>query len=76
MTSPSEVIWSADALEAWHHLPMADAEAIARAVQRFADVGEGLVIYVDGEYRIFVGARVASMLIDGATIHVIRIRRA
>jgi hypothetical protein len=75
MTDPFEVDWSY-ALEDWQRLPYAEAEEVARAVRRFAEGSGGVAIYVEGEYRLVVGALVVAMLIDGATIHVTRVRRA
>jgi hypothetical protein len=77
MTAPSRVEWTPDALEAWRRLPLADAAEMARAVQRFADVGEGVVIYSDGAFLLFVGRRVAELLVDGAgTVYVVGLRLA
>ena len=58
------------------NLPRADAQAIDRAVQRWASSGEGLVIYVEGEYRLFVGAYVIAFFVDADTMHIDNIRRA
>jgi hypothetical protein len=57
-------------------LSYTDAEEVSRAVRRFAEGGEATVIYVEGEYRLFVGQLVVAMLIDGETIYVVQVRRA
>ena len=70
------VEWSATALDDWRRLSLDDAAKVARAVARFADAGEGTVIYVEAEFRLFVGVHVVVLLIDGDTLHVDRVRRA
>ena len=70
------VEWSALAEEDWRRLPLDEAVQVPRAVRRFAEANEGLVIYVEGEYRLFVGNHVVSMLIDADTLHVDRVRHA
>jgi hypothetical protein len=52
-----------------------DAEAVARAVRAFAETGAGLVVYVEGEYRLFVGELVVVFLIEGDAMHIDRVRR-
>ena len=76
MTGPFEVVWSDQATEDWLRLAFADAEAVARAVRRFAEGRGGTVVYVEGEMRLFVGADVVVLLADGDTLHVDRVRRA
>jgi hypothetical protein len=34
-----------------------------------------VTIFVEGEYRLFVGSHVVPLLIDGDTLHVDRVRR-
>lgn len=75
MTGPFEVDWSY-AIDDWMRLSYADAEEVSRAVGSFAEGGEATVIYVEGEYRLFVGALVVAMLIDGERLYVVRVRRA
>jgi hypothetical protein len=75
MIGPFEVVWSDRAMEDWLALTFENAEAVARAVRRFAESGEGTTIYVEGEYRLFVGSHVVALLIDGETLHVDRVRR-
>lgn len=58
------------------NMPRTDAEAIDRAVQLWAASGEGLVVHVEGEYRLFVGVHCVVFLIDGNAMHVERVRRA
>jgi hypothetical protein len=40
MIGPFEVVWSDRAMEDWLRLTFEDAEAVARAVRRFAESGE------------------------------------
>ena len=68
--------WWPRAVLALLNMPRTDAETIDRAVQRFAESGEGGVIFVNGEYLLFVGDRVVVMLLDGDTLHVDRVRKA
>lgn len=68
--------WSASATATLLNLPRADAEAVDRAVQRWAATGAGLVAHVEGEFRLFVGAHYAAFFLDGDTIHVERVCRA
>jgi len=58
------------------NIPRADATAVDRAVQRWAERGEGSAIFVEGEYRLFVGVFVVALLLDGDTVYVERLRRA
>ena len=67
--------WWPDATLALLNMSRAEAVAIDRAVQAFAASGEGVVIHVEGEFRLFVGEHVVSFLIEGETLHVDRIRR-
>jgi hypothetical protein len=76
MIGPFQVEWWPRALEDSNRLAFEDAEAVARAVRVFAETGAGVVIFVEGEYRLFVGLHVVVLLIDGDTIHVDRVRRA
>jgi hypothetical protein len=76
MTAPAPVEWTADALDDWRRLPLADAADVARAVQRFADFGEGIAIAGDGGvFLLFVGPRVVELLVDGEMVYVLRVRR-
>jgi hypothetical protein len=75
MIGPFEVVWSDRAMEDWLRLGFEDAEAVARAVRRFAESGEGLTIAIEDEYRLFVGSLFVALLIDGDTLHVDRVRR-
>jgi hypothetical protein len=75
MIGPFEVVWSHRSMEDWLALTFENAEAVARAVRRFAESGEGMTIHVGGEYRPFVGSYVVAFLIDGDTLHVDRVRR-
>ncbi len=56
--SQQKVIWGEFALETWRRLGMQEAKAVAVAVDRWAERGEGLAIFEDGELRLFVGAHV------------------
>jgi hypothetical protein len=76
MIGPFHVEWWPRALDDWERLPFDDAVAVARGVRAFAETGAGLMIYTEGEYRLFVGAHVVVLLIDGDTLHVDRVRRA
>jgi hypothetical protein len=51
MSGPFEVVWSDRATEDWLRLPFVDAEAVARAVLRFAEARAGTAIHVEGELR-------------------------
>jgi hypothetical protein len=51
---PSPVEWTEKALEDWHRLPMAEARRVAKAVQRFADTGQGTVL--PGDVLVWPGA--------------------
>jgi hypothetical protein len=57
-------------------LSFADAEAVARAVRRWTETGQGVVIAVEGEYRLLVGGLVVVLLVEGNTVYVDRVRRA
>jgi hypothetical protein len=77
MTAPAHVEWTADALDDWRRLLLADAADVARTVQRFADFGEGLVLAGDeGVFLLFAGPRVVEPLVDGETVYVLRVRLA
>jgi|HubBroStandDraft_1064217.scaffolds.fasta_scaffold03268_10 hypothetical protein len=67
MIGPFEVVWSDGATADWMALTFGDAEAVARAVRRFA--GGGGTIFVEGEYRLFVG-RDAAMKRAAELLHV------
>lgn len=71
-----KVLWWPGASLRLLNMPRADAEAIDRAVQRWASSGEGYVIHVEGEYRLFVGAYVVVFFVDVDTLHVDRVHRA
>jgi len=45
-------------------------------MKRFADAGEGTVIYMQGEYLLLVRAHVVAMLIDGDTVYILHVRSA
>ena len=49
MIGPFQVEWTEYALERWRSLSLDDAKLVAEAVKRFADAGEGTVIYLQGE---------------------------
>jgi hypothetical protein len=70
------VVWDKRALEDWRKLDLRDAKAVAVAVQAWVDRGDGLVIFVEGEYRLFVGPFIVAMLLDSETVYVDRIRRS
>jgi hypothetical protein len=79
MIGPTSVAWTQDALDGWKRLPLAEARAVAEAVQRWASTGEGLVVAAEGaEYLLFVGVHVVEFLVDtgSRTMHVCRIRHA
>jgi hypothetical protein len=76
MIGPFQVQWWPQAIEDWNRLPFEDAEAVARAVRAFAETGAGLVVYVEGEYRLFVGRLVVVLLVDGDTLHIDRVRHS
>jgi hypothetical protein len=42
-----------------------DAEAVAGAVRPFAETGERSAVFIEGEYRLFVGSYLVAFLIDG-----------
>ncbi len=67
--------WWPRATLALLNMPRTDAEAIDRAVQRWAASGEGLAVHVEGEYRLFVGAYHVAFLVDGDEMHVERVQR-
>jgi hypothetical protein len=70
------VVWDDLALDDWRRLPMKDAKSVAVAVERWAQTGAGLVIAVEGEFRLLVGVYLVVLLVDGVTVHVDRVRRA
>jgi hypothetical protein len=75
MTNPFRVVWTHDALEDWRRLSLADAERVARAVERFPH--EGIAIATAAaEYTLFVGKHAVVLLLVGDTLHVDRVRRA
>jgi hypothetical protein len=76
MTPFFAVQWSHQATNDWMQLAFDDAEAVARAVKRYGDTAEGLVIHIDGEFRLFVAAHVIAFLIEGDVLHVDRVYRA
>jgi hypothetical protein len=69
--------WWPAAEEDWRRLSYPDAEAVARAVQRWDEAGEGLV-YAAGptEYRLLVGSFVVVFYMQGDVTHVAQVRRA
>jgi len=71
------VVWSRDAEEDWRRLSLADAERVARAVERWSASGEGFV-YAAGptEYRLVVDHLVIVFFLDGQNMHVAQVRRA
>jgi hypothetical protein len=70
------VHWDDRALDDWRRLPLKDAKAVAVAVERWAQTGAGVVIAVEGEFRLLVGAFLVVLLVDGDTMHVDAVRRA
>jgi hypothetical protein len=79
MTGPTHVEWTEDALDDWKRLSLAEARAVAEAVQRWATTGAGIVIAAEGsEYLLFVGEHVVEFLVDTSThtMHVCRVRRS
>jgi hypothetical protein len=70
------VQWSDRATADWMRLAFDDAKAVAVAVRRYGETAEGIAIYVEGEYRLFVGAFVVAFLIEGDEMHVDSVRRA
>ena len=76
MTDAFDVEWSEPAIEDWKRLSRHDAEMVAVVVRRFAEQGIGRIVYVDGEYLLFVDHYVVVMLIDRGTIYVDRVRNA
>jgi len=71
--------WWPGATLALLNLPVGDAQAIDRAVQRWAALGEGLVHASEGGvFFLYVGAHVVEFLIDvnEGTMHIERVRRA
>jgi hypothetical protein len=53
------VDWDPLAFSDWLKLSVEDATAVARAVERWAEIGEGIVYAAEGgEFRLFVGAHV------------------
>jgi mRNA-degrading endonuclease RelE of RelBE toxin-antitoxin system len=72
----TRVEWTKNAVDDWHRLSPNDAKAVAVAVRQWADSGEGLVIYIEGEFRLLVGAHTVVLLVDGDTVYVDRVRRS
>jgi hypothetical protein len=70
------VVWDESALESWRRLSLSDARAVAEAVERWAQTGQGLVVAVDGEFQLFVGQHVVVMLVARDTLYIDRVRRA
>jgi hypothetical protein len=54
-------------------LSFVDAEVVPKAVRLWAETGQGIVIAVEGEYRLMVGHHVVVLLVDGDTLHVDRV---
>jgi len=69
------VHWDERALDDWRRLPLKDAKAVALAVDLWAQMGAGIVIAVEGEFRLLVGAFLVVLLVDG-DVHVDSVRRA
>jgi hypothetical protein len=77
MTGAFNVEWSLDALDDWRRLPLAEATAVATAVQSFAQGGPATVIAGDrGTFLLLVGELVVVLLLDGDTLYVWRVRHA
>jgi hypothetical protein len=72
----TRVEWTTTALDDWRRLALPQAKAVAVAVERWAERGEGLTIYVDGEFLLFVGDYTIVLLIDGDTVYVDGVRRS
>jgi hypothetical protein len=72
---PFDVIWSNRAKADWRVLPTDVAEAVAKAVDRFARTGHG-ALSVDSatEYSLFVGGLAVSLIVEGDVLHVDGIR--
>lgn len=72
------VAWSLDALDDWRRLALQDAERVAQAVARVAERWEGVVVFMDGAYHLFVGRHVVLFAIDheADVLHVLQVRRA
>jgi len=70
-----KIVWWPSASLALLNMPRADAETIDRAVQSWAASGSGVVIHVEGEYRLFVGVYCVVFFVDAETMHVDRVRR-
>ena len=59
MTGPFEVLWSPDARADWRRMPLAEARAVATAVERWAQTGQGIVTAGEaGAFLLFGGAHV------------------
>jgi|HubBroStandDraft_1064217.scaffolds.fasta_scaffold54785_3 hypothetical protein len=75
-----KVQWWPSATLALLGMPRADAEAIDRAVERWAASGEGIVVASDGGvFLLFVGGHVVEFVVTDTaadTMHVERVRRA
>jgi hypothetical protein len=72
-----KIHWWPNATLALLNMPRAEAEAVDRAVQRWATSGEGLMIATGpAEYLLFVGTSAVVLLIEGDTLHVDAVRRA
>jgi hypothetical protein len=70
-------VWSRAAEAAWRRLSLADAETVARAVERWDATGEGLVHAAGpAEYRLFVDRFVVAFLDDSGAMQVAQVRRA
>lgn len=73
------VRWSPEAQESLRHLPSwRDAELVSRAVKRFAETGEGLLLVGEhlDDLRLVIGRFVVSFRVeDAATLVVRRVSR-
>ena len=76
MIGPFEVEWTDAAIDDWKRMSSARATLVATAVRRFAALGEGTVVCVEGTYMLFVDDLVVLMLVDGDTLWIDRVRRA
>jgi len=70
------VVWHPDALNDWRRLSLGDATLVDAAIQRWAATGEGLVIFDDDEFRLFVGDLVVVFFVSQDQMHVGHVRRA
>ncbi len=69
------VLWYSDALDDWRRLSLTDAETVAKAVRRWANGNEGVVVAVGDEYLLFVGDLVVVFFVHASAMHIAHIRR-